>query len=87
MPSSTWSLQDAKNHFGALVDAASQGKAQVVTKDGKPAVVVVAVAEYARLHDLEHAARPSFVDHLLSMPTDDGSFSRLGSRDPKDSSS
>ena len=81
MPSSTWPLQDAKSHFGALVDAASQGKAQVVTKDGKPAVVVVADAEYARLRDLEHAAR------LLSMRADDGSFSRLGSRDPKDSSS
>ena len=77
MPSSTWSLQDAKNRFSAVVEAASYGKPQVVTKHGKPAVVVVAAAEYARLRHLERLKAPSFTDHLLAMPTDGGVFDRL----------
>jgi antitoxin Phd len=77
MPSSTWSLQDAKNRFSAVVDAASHGKPQVVTKHGKPAVVVVAASEYTRLRHLERLEAPSFADHLLAMPADDETFDRL----------
>jgi antitoxin Phd len=77
MSSSKWSLQDAKNRFSAVVDAASRGKPQLVTKHGKPAVVVVAADEYARLRRLERLTAPTFVDHLLAMPTDDGTFDRL----------
>jgi prevent-host-death family protein len=77
MSSSTWSLQDAKNRFSAVVEAASHGKPQVVTKHGKPAVVVVAAAEYARLRHLERLKAPTFTDHLLAMPADDGTFDRL----------
>ena len=77
MPSPTWSVQDAKNSFSALVDAASRGKPQVVTKHGKPAVVVVAAAEYARLRQFERPRAPTFLDHLLAMPTDGGEFDRL----------
>jgi prevent-host-death family protein len=36
-----WSLQDAKNSFSAVVDAALKGTPQTVTKRGKPAVVVL----------------------------------------------
>jgi antitoxin Phd len=74
---STWSVQDAKNSFSAVVDAASRGKPQFVTKHGKPAVVVVAASEYARLQHLEHLKAPTFVEHLLAMPTDGGDFDRL----------
>lgn len=77
MPSSTWSLQDAKNRFSAVVEAASHGKPQLVTKHGKAAVVVVAAAEYDRLRHLERLKAPTFTDHLLAMPTDDGAFHRL----------
>ena len=35
-----WSLQDAKNRFSAVVDAAVGGDPQRVTRRGKPAVVV-----------------------------------------------
>jgi prevent-host-death family protein len=77
MSSSTWSLQDAKNRFSAVVEAPSHGKPQVVTKHGKPAVVVVAAAEYARLRHLERLKAPTFTDHLLAMPADDGTFDRL----------
>ncbi len=51
---------------------------QLVTKHGAPAVVVLAAEEYARLSALDGRAAPSFVDHLLAMPSDDGEpFDRL----------
>lgn len=83
MPRTTWSVQDAKDRFSAVVDAARRAP-QTVTKHGKPTVVVVAADEYARLKRLERLRAPSFTDHLLAMPKDDGSFERLESelRDP-----
>lgn len=76
MARSTWSVQDAKNSFSVVVEAARK-KPQTVTKHGKPAVVVVNADEYARLRSLERHKAPSFKEHLLSMPKDDGSFERL----------
>ena len=73
----TWSLQDAKNRFSAVVEAAQRGEPQLVTKRGTPAVVVLAAEEYARLKALEEQRAPSFVDHLLAMPRDDEAFDRL----------
>jgi prevent-host-death family protein len=71
-----WSLQDAKNSFSAVVAAAVKGAPQIVTKRGKPAVVVLSVAEYQRLTQREAAETPNFVDHILGIPQDDGSFER-----------
>jgi prevent-host-death family protein len=79
MPRSAWSVQDAKNRFSAVVDAARR-EPQVVTKHGKPAVVVIAAGEYARLRHLARLKAPTFVDHLLAMPSDDGAFERLDGR-------
>jgi antitoxin Phd len=78
----SWSVQDAKNRFSEVVQAARH-KPQTVTKHGKPAVVVVDVAEYERLRRLERAQAPSFADVLLAIPQDDGEFSRLKTR-PRD---
>jgi antitoxin Phd len=72
----SWSVQDAKNQFSAVVEAARHAP-QTVTKHGKPAVVVVNAEEYERLRKLEQAKAPSFKDHLLAMPKDDGSFERM----------
>ncbi|MBM3650569.1 MAG: type II toxin-antitoxin system Phd/YefM family antitoxin [Alphaproteobacteria bacterium] len=80
MPSSTWSLQNAKNRFSSVIEAACHGKPQTVTKHGKPAVVVVAAKEYARLRHLERLKAPSFVDHLLAMPTGGDEADRLEGR-------
>ena len=74
MPEPRWSLQDAKNSFSAVVDAAQHGRPQTVTKRGKPAVVVLSVQEYERLHLRQEVGTPSFVDHLLSMPQGDTEF-------------
>jgi len=67
MSQAEWSLQDAKNKFSAVVEAASKGTPQTVTKRGKPAVVVVAAEEYQQLTD-KGKERPSFIAHLLSAP-------------------
>ncbi len=74
---SEWSLQDAKNRFSAVVDAALNGEPQRVTRRGKPAVVVVAVQEYERLRHLEKATAATFADLLLAIPQDGGEFERI----------
>jgi prevent-host-death family protein len=71
-----WSVQDAKNRFSEVVEAARE-KPQTVTKHGKRAVVVMAADEYDRLKKLEKRNAPSFKEHLLNMPKDDGSFERM----------
>ena len=50
-----WTLQDAKNRFSAVVDAALAGQPQEVSRRGKPAVVVLSAAEYARMRDAAEA--------------------------------
>ena len=45
----TWKLEDAKNQFSRLVQAAKQQGPQVVTRHGKEEVVVLAIGEYRRL--------------------------------------
>ena len=72
-----WPLQDAKNKFSAVVDAAVAGEPQRVTRRGKPVVVVFAVEEYGRLCHVEKAKAPTFADLLLAIPQDDEEFERL----------
>ena len=78
-PRKTWSVQDAKDRFSAVVEAARRAP-QTVTKHGKPSVVVVAAEEYERLRKLERLKAPTFADHLLAMPKDDGEFERVRAR-------
>jgi prevent-host-death family protein len=61
-------LQDAKNRFSAVVEAAMSGQPQEVTRRGKPAVVVVSAKEYHRLLKEACANRESFAEHLLAFP-------------------
>ena len=79
MPRRNWSVQDAKNRFSEVVEAARR-EPQTVTKHGKPTVVVVAVDEYERLRKLRHLKAPSFAELLLAMPTDSEEFERLEGR-------
>ena len=65
-----WSLQDAKNRFSAVVNAAMAGEPQTVTRRGVPAVVVLAVEDYQRLCQVEKAGAPTFIEHLMSIPKD-----------------
>ena len=61
-------LQDAKNRFSAVVEAALAGRPQEVSRRGKPAVVIVSAAEYRRLVVAAEMNRPSFAEHLMSFP-------------------
>ena len=77
-----WNLQDAKNRFSAVVREALAGYPQHVSRRGKPAVVVLAEAEYERLRRLEVANAPSLADMLLAVPRDNEEFQRLAA-DPR----
>jgi len=65
-----WTLQDAKNKFSAVVNAALAGIPQEVTRRGKPVVVVISTSEYHQLLTEAQRARASFVDHLLGSVDD-----------------
>ena len=77
MTVSTWRLQDAKNQFSKVVEAALHGKPQHVTRRGREVVVVLAAEEYERLEKMQVGALPGFVEHLLMLPKDNGDFERL----------
>ncbi|MFZ4860058.1 MAG: type II toxin-antitoxin system prevent-host-death family antitoxin [Desulfuromonadaceae bacterium] len=77
MRSETWRLQDAKNQFSKLVEAALHGEPQHVTRHGREVVVVVAADEYLRMEQSKAAAMPRFVEHLLGMPKDDVELERM----------
>ena len=76
MAGAEWSLQDAKNSLSAVVDAASKGTPQTITKRGKRTAVVLSAAEYDRLQKRQATLDRSFLDHLLAMPKDDEEFDR-----------
>ena len=78
----SWFVQDAKNRFSEVVEAARR-KPQTVTKHGRPAVVVVDVAEYERLRRIARAHAPSLAELLLALPQDDGDFPQIKAR-PRD---
>ena len=67
-----WTLQDAKNRFSAVVNAALAGEPQRVTRRGQPAVVVMAIEEYERLLQGESEHKLDFVEHLLAIPKASG---------------
>ena len=76
-----WTLQDAKNRFSTVVDAALAGQPQEVTRRGKAAVVVVAAEEYQRLVERAGGQRGSFLDHLLAFPGDEPQRVEVVARD------
>jgi prevent-host-death family protein len=80
--SESWSVQEAKNRFSEVVQAA-QKRPQLVTKHGKAAVVVLSAQQYERLRQCMKAEAPSFVDLLLAMPRGGEDFERLPLR-PRD---
>ena len=76
---STWPLQDAKNQFSRVVECATAEGAQMITKHGKPAAVVLSAADYEELR----TDRPRLVEVLQECPVDDFSIERLDDR-PRD---
>ncbi|MEA5444023.1 type II toxin-antitoxin system Phd/YefM family antitoxin [Cyanobium gracile] len=72
-----WTLQDAKNRFSALVEAALKGEPQKVTRRGVFVSVVLSAEEYERLRRLDQGSAPSLGAMLLQIPQDDVGFERL----------
>jgi antitoxin Phd len=65
-----WQMQEAKAKFAELVRRAGTEGPQIVTYRGADTAVVLSVAEYRQIK----AARPNFIDHLLSGPKIDDEF-------------
>ena len=59
-----WQLQTAKARFSELVQKAIDEGPQTVTRQGKEAVVVLSIEEYAKLRERE----PSLKEVLMSGP-------------------
>lgn len=76
-----WTVQDAKNKFSAVVDAALAGTPQEVSRRGKPAVVILSADEYHRLVQGAVRTRESFADHLLAFPGEDVPRAKAAPRD------
>ena len=72
-----WDLHTAETKFSALVNAALTGEPQLVTRRGKPAVVVLSAEEYGRLCRPEKVSAPTFSGLLLQMPQDGQAFEPL----------
>jgi prevent-host-death family protein len=62
-----WQLQEAKNQLSRVVDNALNEGAQVITRHGEPAVVVLSMAGYNKLR----SGRKSLVEILRSCPVSD----------------
>ena len=75
--SSIWALQDAKSKFSAVVDRACEIEPQIVTRRGKPVVVMISYSEYRTLS----APSRSPIDVLLGGPKIEG-----GLQTPRDKS-
>ena len=76
-----WTVQDAKNKFSAVVDAALAGTPQEVTRRGKAAVVVLSSDEYHRLLEGAVKVRESFAEHLMAFPGGDNTRATAAPRD------
>ena len=59
--------RDAKAKFSALVEAAEQGRPTTITRHGRPAAMLVPIADARRRYPDDH---PCFADLLLSFPGD-----------------
>ena len=75
-----WSLDDARNKFSQLLNAALTGEPQKFLDQGQRAVVILAAQEYDRLRKLDESQVPSFSELLLEIPQDDQDFDRSSIR-------
>ena len=63
----TLQLREAKAKLSALVEAAENGEATIVTKNGRPAAMLVPIEEGRRLHPEKRKSR-NFAQLLMSIP-------------------
>ncbi len=61
-----WQIQEAKNRLSEVVERAVTTGAQVITKHGRPVVVVISTEEYTKL--TKSRPREKLVDILRRCP-------------------
>ena len=66
MKSYIWQLQTAESHFTEVINKALNGQPQIITKNGKPVVYIVAYETYQR-----NAMQKSKKEILLNRPNKD----------------
>ena len=74
-----WALQDAKNRFSEVVDAALSGRPQIVTRRGVETAVVISHAEFTRMTATRSKRHPSLASYLVDGPVLEGgdAFERI----------
>ncbi len=60
----SWQVQEAKNKFSEVIDRASHGDPQVITKHGTEVAVVISIDQFKSLK----ARSQSLVEFLLESP-------------------
>ncbi|MBS7350251.1 MAG: type II toxin-antitoxin system Phd/YefM family antitoxin [Comamonas sp.] len=81
--SAVWQVQEAKNHFGTVIDRALTEGPQTVTRHGKPVVRIVAIEEAETLPVAKRSfGDDGFLEHLLSAPKIEGGLPEM----PRDTS-
>ena len=70
-------LQAAKQCFSAVAEQAAQGHPQLVTKHGKPFVVIVSAADWSKCHEPERG----LWEVLRACPSDLSELSIARSKD------
>lgn len=76
-----WALQDAKNRFSEVVEAALRGQPQVVTRRGVETAVIISHDEFTRMTAHDEPSQ-SLAEYLRDGPTVDGgdAFERINLR-------
>ncbi|MBR3193167.1 type II toxin-antitoxin system Phd/YefM family antitoxin [Bosea sp. (in: a-proteobacteria)] len=64
LPKDTWTVANAKARFSELIDKAKSDGPQMVTRNGKPAAVLVSVEEWEK----KTAPRGSLLEFLQNSP-------------------
>ena len=74
-------LQEAKQQFSAVAEKAAGGQPQIVTKHGKPFVVIVSVADWQKTRPKKR----TLLEMLRSCPVDSDELDLTRSRElPRD---
>ncbi|MBN8246046.1 MAG: type II toxin-antitoxin system Phd/YefM family antitoxin [Verrucomicrobia bacterium] len=74
-------LQEAKQQFSAVAEKAARGQPQIVTKHGKPFVVIVSMADWRK----SNPRHRTLLEMLRSCPVDLTELDLTRSRDfPRD---
>jgi prevent-host-death family protein len=63
-PDKIWTVAEAKAKFSEVIELARQENPQMISRNGRPAVVIVSAEEWAR----KTKRRGTFADFLLNSP-------------------